>query len=90
MQPRFQTATFQTEVTLYHIKPNIYIKKNKFFSHKQYLFSLSSSRNGKKTHTDKNILHDFLLCPKRNDSETFSPVFMLLVQLATLNVFYFV
>ena len=42
--------------TLSHQTKNLYIKKNKLVSHKQYLFSLLSSRNGKKIHTKQSIL----------------------------------
>ena len=42
----------------------------KFSSHKHYLFGLPFSRNAKKTHTDKSILLTFILCLKRNVSET--------------------
>ena len=38
------------------MKLNIYVKETKFTSHKQYLFVLLFSRNGKKTHTDQRIL----------------------------------
>ena len=71
MRSRYQAASFQNEFTLYHIKPNIYIKRNKFVAHKQYLFSLLSSRNANKILTDQNILTGFLLCMRRNDTQTF-------------------
>ena len=45
--------------------------KAKFTSRKQYLFGLLFPRNAKKTHTEKDILQAFLLCLKRNVSQTF-------------------
>ena len=45
--------------------------KTKFSSHKQYLFGLLFSRNVKKAHIDQNTLQTFLLCLKRNVSQTF-------------------
>ena len=45
--------------------------ENKFASHKQYLFGLLSTRNAKQTDTDQSILQAFLLCLKRNVSQTF-------------------
>ena len=43
-------------------------KKNKFVSHKQYIFSLITSRNARKTQTDQSIPDVSLLCLKRNDT----------------------
>ena len=55
-----------------HIKPNIYIWKTEFVSHKQYLSRLLTSRNAKKkTRTDQSIPRVFLPCLKRNDPQTF-------------------
>ena len=45
-------------------------KENYFTFHKQYLIDLISSRNAKKTHKGKGILQAFLLCLKRNVSQT--------------------
>ena len=64
----FITAVF---TTLCHIKPNIYIQKTKFVSHKQYLFHFLTSRNAKKTLTDESIPRVFLFCLKRNDPQIF-------------------
>ena len=48
---------FQTKFTLLHIKLfNINMLKNKFTSHKQYLFGRLFYRNVKNTHTDQTIL----------------------------------
>ena len=44
--------------------------KTKFSSHKHYLFGVLFSRNEKKTHTDQSMLSTFLLCLKRNISQT--------------------
>ena len=57
-------------------------------------FSLEMQR--RPTHTDQIILQAFLLYPKKNTykpskieaARKFSPVCMLLVQLASMNVFY--
>ena len=68
----FKTAVFHNKFILCHIKPNIYISKIKFASHKQYLFCLLTSRNTKKTRTDQSIPRVFLLCLKRNDPQTFT------------------
>ena len=38
--------------------------------YKQYLLDLLFPRNEKKTHTDQSILQTFLLCLKRNVSQT--------------------
>ena len=58
---------------------NIYILKTELVSHKQYLFSLLTLRNVKKTLTDQILFtwfftgfkQDFLLCLKRKDPQTF-------------------
>ena len=42
----------------------------KFASHNQYLFSLLTSRNARKTQTDQSIPRVFLLCLKRNEPQT--------------------
>ena len=47
-----------------------YIKKTKFVSHKQYVFSRLTSRNGKKTKTDQRTSDLFLLSRKRSDKQT--------------------
>ena len=67
----FKTVVFHNKFALSHIKPNIYIKKTKFASNKQYLFHLLTSRNTKKTQTDQSIPRVFLLYLKRNDPQTF-------------------
>ena len=61
---------FQNKFTFWYIRLNIYIWKTKFSSHKHCLFGLLFSRNAKKTHTDQSILLTFLLCLKRNVSQT--------------------
>ena len=66
----FKTAVFHNKFTLCQIKPNISILKTKFTSLKQYLFRLLTSRNAKETQTDQSIPRVFLLCLKRNDSQT--------------------
>ena len=50
---RFKTAVFHNKFTLCCNKPNIFILKNKFFSHKQYLFRLLISRNAKRLEQTK-------------------------------------
>ena len=70
--------------------------KTKTTSHKKELFGFLLFRNAKKTHATQIILQRFLLCLRRNVSQsfkggaakTFSQVCMLLVQLASMNVFY--
>ena len=44
-------------------------EKTKFASHKQYIFSLLTSRNARKTQTDQSITDVSLLCLKRNDTQ---------------------
>ena len=71
--------------------------KTKTTSHKKELFGFLLFRNAKKTHATQIILQRFLLCLRRNVSQsfkggaakTFSQVCMLLVQLASMNVFLF-
>ena len=93
----YKLLFFHNKFTLCDIEPNIYVQKTKFFSQKQYLFTLLTSRNKRKTQADQSIPHAFLLYLKRNDPQTFksgsskkpfSPVFMLLIQFASINVFY--
>ena len=43
----------------------------KFTSNKQYLFGRLFSRNAKKTNADQSTSQAFVLCLKRNDSQTF-------------------
>ena len=62
---------FSKKITLWHYRLNIYICKTKFPFHKQYLFVLLFSRNAKNIHKDQSIPQVFLLCPKRNVSQTF-------------------
>ena len=62
---------FNEKFTLWYIRTNIYIGKTKFTSHWVYLFDLFFSRKAKKTHTDQSILQAFLVCLKRNVSQTF-------------------
>ena len=47
---------------------------NKFNAHKQYLLGLLFSGYLKKTHTDRSALYVFLICLKRNNSETFKSI----------------
>ena len=71
------------------------MKKTNFTSHKSYLFGLLFSRNTKKAHADQNILQCFYSLLKERThkrskeaaAKTFSPVCMLSVQLAAINVF---
>ena len=51
----FKAAVFHYKFTICHINPNIYIKKTKFASHKQYLFPLITCINTKKTQNDQTI-----------------------------------
>ena len=67
----FRNVVFHNKFTLCQIKPNIYIQKTKFASHKQYLFCVLTCRNAKKTRTDQSIPLVFLLCLERNDPQTF-------------------
>ena len=53
----FSTAAFHNKFTLFNVKPNIYIRKTKFASHKQYLFRLLTSRNTKMTQADQGTPH---------------------------------
>ena len=63
--------------------------KNKFASHRQYLFSLLTSRNTRKTQTNQSILQFFYSLLKETIHKTskitaakmFSPVYLLLVGL---------
>ena len=57
---------FHNKFILCHIKPNIYIYKTKFVSHKQELFSLLTSRNAKKTHIDQSIPQVFFTLSEKN------------------------
>ena len=61
---------FQNKFTLWHIRINIYIWKTTFSSHKHYPVGLFFSRNAKKPHADQSILLTFILCQKRNISQT--------------------
>ena len=54
-QSTFETAMFQNKFTFKCIKLNMYIRKTKFTSHKQYLFDVLFYRNAKKAHTDQGI-----------------------------------
>ena len=47
------------------IRLNIYIWRNKFSSHQQYLFGFFFTRNAKKAHADQSILQSFLLYLKK-------------------------
>ena len=84
-------------VTFCHIKPNIYIQKTKFASHKQYLFLLLISRNEKKDFNwPKYTTHFLTFSGKKRPTnlykwhlqKPFPPMCMLLLQLASMNVFY--
>ena len=91
-----KTAVCHNKFSLHHLKPNIYIKKTNFGSHKQYLFRLFTSRNAKKTQKDQRMPCIFLLCMKKTTHKSLkvaaakSPVCMcmLLVQLASTIVFH--
>ena len=61
----FRTAVFHKKFTLCQIKPNIYIQKTKFASHKEYLFCVLTCRNAKKTQTDQSIPLVFLFVWKQ-------------------------
>ena len=96
-RPTDQTAIFQNKFTLWYIGLNIFIRKTKFSSHKQYLFGPLFSINTKKNHADQSIVQTLLLCLRRNISQTYksssckkslSQVCILLIQLALMNVFY--
>ena len=62
-QSTFWTAIFEDKSTLWHMRPNKYIRKTKSSSHNQYLFGFLFSRNAKKARTDQSILKTLLLCP---------------------------
>ena len=94
-----KTAVFLNKFLLCHIKPNSYIQKTKFASQKQYLFCLLTSRNAKKHSNRLNYTTRFLtLSEKKRFTNLYkwqlqkpiSPVCKLLVQLASMNVLYFV
>ena len=55
--------------THWHIRLNIHIWKTKSSSDKQYLLG-HFWRNAMKTDTDQSIRHAFLVCLKRNISQT--------------------
>ena len=61
---------FQDEFILSHIRLNVFKWKTNFSFHKHYLFGLHFSRSAKKPHTDQIILPTFLLCLKRDVSQT--------------------
>ena len=61
---------FQKKFALCYTRLYIYIWKTKFSSHKPYPFGLLFPRNTVKTHIDQNMLSTFLLCLKRNISQT--------------------
>ena len=52
------------------LRLNTYIPKTKLSSHKLYFFGLLFWVNAKKTYTDQTMLHTYLLCLKRNVSQT--------------------
>ena len=54
-----------------HIRLNIYMRKSKLSSYKEYLFDLLFSTNAKKAHADQSIPRTFLLCLKRNVLQSF-------------------
>ena len=91
----FKAAVFHNESTLCHVKPNIYVEKTKFSSHNQYLFRLLSSRNAKRIEQTK-VYHTFFYFvstkkwPTNLCGSCKNPFLqcMLLVQLASMNVFY--
>ena len=67
-----------------------YVYKNNFTSYKQYLFGLFFSEKPKKTCTVQSKLQEKRLkdLQKWQTQNTFAPVCMLLVQLASINGFY--
>ena len=70
-QQTFQTAIFLNKCTLTLIKLNIYMKKTKFKSHKQYLCCVLFSGNVE-TNIQTKMYYIFLaLSLKRNGSQTF-------------------
>ena len=70
-QQTFQTAIFLNKCTLWLIKLNIYMKKTKFKSHKQYLCCVLFSGNVE-TNIQTKMYYIFLaLSLKRNGSQTF-------------------
>ena len=70
-QQTFQTAIILNKCTLWLIKLNIYIKKTKFKSHKQYLCCVLFSGNVE-TNIQTKMYYIFLaLSLKRNGSQTF-------------------
>ena len=94
-QPPFWTAIFLDKFTLAYQSNYLNIKRNKFISHKQYLFGLLFSESPKKTHTDQSIPQVFYSVWKETIHQpskvqqlrkTFSQVCMLLVQLPLKNL----
>ena len=51
-------------------KLNLTLSLSLSLSLKQYLFRLLTSRNAKKTQADQSMPHVFLLCLKKNDTQT--------------------
>ena len=93
----FRTTVFHNKFTLCHIKPNIYIYRNLNLPLTSSIyFVFLPLELQKKTRTDQSIPHVFLLCLKRNNPQAFESgscknsflVYMLLLQLASMNVFY--
>ena len=69
----------------------IHIWKSKFTCCKQYFFGLLFSKNAKKTNTDQGILQGFLFCLRKAFHKPLKSVFqvcLLLIQVASMNVFY--
>ena len=77
---------FKNKYTLWHIKLKICMKKTNFTSHKQYLFDplLSKVYYSAFTLSEKKELTSL---QKKQLQKTFSPVYMLSVQLTSMNVF---
>ena len=79
-----------------HQTKNLLENETSFTPHKQYLFGLLIFRNLKKTHAEQSILQclyslsekkELTSFQKRQQQKTFSPVCMLSVELALMNVF---
>ena len=94
-QPTFWTAIFHDKFTLWYIKLTTYIHKNRFTSHKKYLFGIIFSENPKKSHTNQ-IYYKFFYSAWREathkpskvaTAKKFSLLCLSLLQLTSINVF---
>ena len=87
MNPISDLQNYNRELFFQHFKLlTIYIRKPKFISHNQYLFSLLFYRNPKKTHTDQSMLKLFFVAAKKSSSYK-KTLFVILLQLASINIF---